>query len=310
MSRHALPLDVERTLEEHAFSEVRQEVGGLLVGTLDDDGSTITAALPALTAQAGQTHVTFTHEVWEVALAELDRDHPGKRIVGWYHTHPGFGLFLSEYDRFVHQEFFSDPRMVALVVDPVAGTRGWFQQDGDLRLVQEEPTARPALPSPLASPAPAAPADRWRVPAALAVPALLLVGAIGGYVLGSNGNEAPVAQPTRSSEAPAQVTPPAPSSGPAEPTPPAAPAGNAETDALRAELARVAAAAPTGFQYRVRSGDSLSEVAVSVYGDAQQWRRIAAANPGIDTEQLAVGQVLCVPLLSPDGAEPRSATCP
>lgn len=302
MSRHTLPADVERALEEHAFSEVRQEVGGLLVGTLADDGPTITAALPALSAQAGQTHVTFTHDVWETALVELDRNHPDARIVGWYHTHPGFGLFLSEYDRFVHQEFFSDRRMVALVIDPVAGTRGWFQDDGDLRLVQEEKTAREAVPSPLAGAAARTSGSaRLRVPAVLGVPALLLVGAIGGHLVGGS-ERTPVARP-------AAVTSPQPVE-PAATTGPDAVVDDAEADALRAELARVTSATPTGFHYRVRRGDSMSEIAVSIYGDPQAWRSIAAANPGVDTERLAVGQVLCVPLTTPDGTPPRSVTCP
>ena len=306
MRRPTLPAEVERLLEEHAFSEVRSEVGGLLVGTLDDDGATLTAALPALEAEAGQTHVTFTHEVWERALTELDRDHAGYRIVGWYHTHPGFGLFLSEYDRFVHEEFFSDPRMVALVVDPLAGDRGWFRSEGgELRLVHQEPTARAALPAPGLAAAPRR-ASAARVPALLAVPALLLVGAIAGYAFAGStepdgrpaavaGVPSPPAQPVPTFAPPVPTfAPPVPTAPPAEAPPSAAPAD-----------------APGGFRYRVRLGDSLSEIAFSVYGDPQRWREIAAANPGIDTERLAAGQVLCVPLPSSgDGGSERSTVCP
>ena len=39
--------------------------------------------------------------------------------MGWYHTHPGFGPFLSAHDRFIHENFFAHPRHVALVLDPV-----------------------------------------------------------------------------------------------------------------------------------------------------------------------------------------------
>ena len=48
------------------------------------------------------------------------------RIVGWYHTHPDFGIFLSDYDVFIHQHFFSGPGQIALVIDPVRKLEGVF----------------------------------------------------------------------------------------------------------------------------------------------------------------------------------------
>src|SRR5205823_14556508 len=58
--------------------------------------------------------------------------HPGLDIVGWYHTHPDFGIFLSGHDLFIHQHFFNQPLQVAYVVDPIRQTRGFFQwRDGD-----------------------------------------------------------------------------------------------------------------------------------------------------------------------------------
>jgi proteasome lid subunit RPN8/RPN11 len=52
----------------------------------------------------------------------------GDRIkVGWHHTHPGYGIFLSGYDQFIHNNFFNVPGMFALVVDPRAESLGFFQ---------------------------------------------------------------------------------------------------------------------------------------------------------------------------------------
>jgi proteasome lid subunit RPN8/RPN11 len=118
-------------IEEHAFSETAKEVGGILIGCLTEDGVDIAGVVPALKAEGAATHVTFTHEVWADVMDAIDRDFPGKQVVGWYHTHPSFGLFLSEYDRFIHRNFFPDSRMVALVVDPVAGELGWFGHSGE-----------------------------------------------------------------------------------------------------------------------------------------------------------------------------------
>jgi hypothetical protein len=55
-----------------------------------------------------------------------DSQYPEKRIVGWYHSHPGFGIFLSEHDLFIHKNFFSDPNQVAWVFDPHSDEEGCF----------------------------------------------------------------------------------------------------------------------------------------------------------------------------------------
>jgi len=39
----------------------------------------------------------------------MDAQFADKKIVGWYHSHPGFGIFLSEYDLFIHRNFFTAP---------------------------------------------------------------------------------------------------------------------------------------------------------------------------------------------------------
>jgi hypothetical protein len=70
--------------------------------------------------------VTFTHEAWNVINREMDTRFADLRIVGWYHTHPTFGIFLSERDAFIHEHFFSNPGQIAYVVDPVAETEGVF----------------------------------------------------------------------------------------------------------------------------------------------------------------------------------------
>ncbi|MBI4778022.1 hypothetical protein HY792_03780, partial [Candidatus Desantisbacteria bacterium] len=52
----------------------------------------------------------------------------GKYVVGWYHTHPGLGLFMSHYDSFIHNNFFSLSCQIALVVDPATENHMFFQK--------------------------------------------------------------------------------------------------------------------------------------------------------------------------------------
>jgi hypothetical protein len=70
--------------------------------------------------------VTFTHETWARINQQMDSRFAHLAIVGWYHSHPSFGIFLSDRDRFIQEHFFSGPGQVAYVVDPVRKTQGMF----------------------------------------------------------------------------------------------------------------------------------------------------------------------------------------
>ena len=143
--------DVLEIIEEHCFSETTLEVGGFLVGKAAKGVTSIVHALPALKAVSGQVNLTFGHDAWEDALATVQSDFPDEKIVGWYHSHPGFGLFLSDYDSFIQENFFSDPSHVALVVDPLAGNLGWFVvRDSEVVELFREDTSRDAILPPAA----------------------------------------------------------------------------------------------------------------------------------------------------------------
>ncbi len=138
-----LPIFLDRrtadAIERHALSDTSVELGGILLGKECVDQATgqpfvwITQALEAKHYANTQASFTYTHDSWEEITRERDRLHPDCDIVGWYHTHPSFGIFLSHHDLFIHQNFFSQPLQVAYVVDPINQSRGFFQwRDGGL----------------------------------------------------------------------------------------------------------------------------------------------------------------------------------
>lgn len=46
-------------------------------------------------------------------------------VVGWYHSHPGFGCWLSGVDINTQQSFEAlSERAVAVVVDPIQSVKG------------------------------------------------------------------------------------------------------------------------------------------------------------------------------------------
>lgn len=136
-----LPIFLDRqaadAIERHALRDTSVELGGILLGKecIDDETGTpfvwVTKSLEAKHYENTQASFTYTHDSWEEITRERDRLHPDLDIVGWYHTHPDFGVFLSSHDLFIHRNFFAQPLQVAYVVDPIRQTRGFFQwRDG------------------------------------------------------------------------------------------------------------------------------------------------------------------------------------
>ena len=137
------------------------EVMGLIVGDVfcDEDGefaevfSTMTGEL-----DSNRVHVRFT----ESGLAALSNrvqdlkdngkwcpldgksktgpicsvcgyDARSMKILGWYHSHPGFTAFMSGTDIATHQEYFSQPYHISIVIDPLKKEyRVWQTTEGPM----------------------------------------------------------------------------------------------------------------------------------------------------------------------------------
>jgi len=123
---------------EHARSQPGEEVGGLLVGQVYAEQARflvrIEGVLRARYTLASRTSLVFTDQTW-LDLLQQRRGCTDLLVPGWYHSHPGHGIFLSDADLFLHRHFFADqPWYLALVVDPSSedwGVFGW--EDGEIR---------------------------------------------------------------------------------------------------------------------------------------------------------------------------------
>ncbi len=108
----------------HTQRNLNAEVGGILLGQIfrSDRGivTVLAEAVAAARTEAGLGHVTFSHETWADLYQYLESLATDADIVGWYHTHPGFGVFFSNQDRFIQENFFGGPGQVGIVLDPVA----------------------------------------------------------------------------------------------------------------------------------------------------------------------------------------------
>jgi proteasome lid subunit RPN8/RPN11 len=121
----------------HSVSDMRNEVGGILVGQWCMDENTreqfvvVEHALPARHTRQGSVYLTFTQDSLIDIHDQIDKNHKGQVIVGWYHTHPRMGIFLSHYDTWLHSHFFPEKWQVALVVEPYASLGGFFVRQKD-----------------------------------------------------------------------------------------------------------------------------------------------------------------------------------
>ena len=125
MLRVAMTRPAYADLVEHVKAHLEAEVCGVLVGEVGEDNVGLHVSIEAIirgeAAKAGGAHVTYTHETWEQIHAQMEESFPKLQIVGWYHSHPGFGVEFSDMDRFIQENFFSGPAQIAFVSDPLGG---------------------------------------------------------------------------------------------------------------------------------------------------------------------------------------------
>jgi proteasome lid subunit RPN8/RPN11 len=129
-------LNVLQQMAAHAVSNTKTELGGVLVGirwgghdSFADRGVWIGGIIAAEEFQATRGSFTFTHESWTKIAANHRSKFPQFEVVGWYHTHPGWGIFLSSYDQFICNHFFPEWYHVAVVIDPLNNLWGVFDRN-------------------------------------------------------------------------------------------------------------------------------------------------------------------------------------
>ncbi len=122
--------EVHAALWKHAAEDTSVEICGVLVGTWHRDRvGPFVKIIESIQGEGAETRfaeVTFTHQTWAKINAEMDTKFAALSIVGWYHTHPDFGIFLSDRDRFIQEHFFSGPGQIAHVIDPIRKIEGVF----------------------------------------------------------------------------------------------------------------------------------------------------------------------------------------
>lgn len=111
---------------KHARSGVPMEVMGLMLGRYVDDFTIKVIDVFAMPQTGTGVTVEAVDPVYQTKMLDvLKLTGRNEHVVGWYHSHPGFGCWLSSVDIQTQQSFEQlDKRAVAVVVDPMQSVKG------------------------------------------------------------------------------------------------------------------------------------------------------------------------------------------
>ena len=111
---------------KHGRAGVPMEVMGLLLGTIVDDYTVSVVDVFAMPQSGTGVSVEAVDPVFQTKMLDmLKQTGRSEVVVGWYHSHPGFGCWLSSVDINTQQSFEQlNPRAVAIVVDPIESVKG------------------------------------------------------------------------------------------------------------------------------------------------------------------------------------------
>lgn len=111
---------------KHGRAGVPLEVMGLMLGEFEDDYSVQVVDVYAMPQHGTGVSVEAVDPVFQKKMMDMLKQTGRKEsVVGWYHSHPGFGCWLSSVDVNTAKSFEQlNQRSVAVVVDPVQSVKG------------------------------------------------------------------------------------------------------------------------------------------------------------------------------------------
>lgn len=111
---------------KHGRAGVPMEVMGLMLGQFVDDYTINCVDVFAMPQSGTSVSVEAVDPVFQTKMLDmLKQTGRPEMVVGWYHSHPGFGCWLSSTDINTQSSFEAlNIRAVALVVDPIQSVKG------------------------------------------------------------------------------------------------------------------------------------------------------------------------------------------
>jgi len=111
---------------KHGRMGVPMEVMGLMLGEFIDDYTVRCVDVFSMPQSGNSVSVEAVDPVFQTKMLDmLKQTGRPEMVVGWYHSHPGFGCWFSGTDMNTQQSFEQlNPRAVGVVVDPIQSVKG------------------------------------------------------------------------------------------------------------------------------------------------------------------------------------------
>lgn len=111
---------------KHGKSGVPVEVMGALLGRIVDEYTIQVVDVFSFPQSGTSKYVESIDEAYQPQMMELlAQTGRTEMMVGWYHSHPGYGCFLSSIDVDMASKFETlNPRSISIVVDPIRSMKG------------------------------------------------------------------------------------------------------------------------------------------------------------------------------------------
>ncbi|KAL3233615.1 Ubiquitin carboxyl-terminal hydrolase RPN11 [Nakaseomyces bracarensis] len=111
---------------KHGRAGVPMEVMGLMLGEFVDEYTVNVVDVFAMPQSGTGVSVEAVDDVFQARMMDmLKQTGRDQMVVGWYHSHPGFGCWLSSVDVNTQKSFEQlNNRAVAVVVDPIQSVKG------------------------------------------------------------------------------------------------------------------------------------------------------------------------------------------
>ncbi len=295
--------EVMLALDQFSHLHTQGEHGGFLIGrkqelkTAEHYEITVERFVPIPQRSDASRLVIHQDHLRTVQLALKT----GEGIVGWVHTHPGFGVFLSSFDKEQHQRYFPKPWQIAYVIDNQTLERAVYHLVADeWRRLEGYYVLRDMTAYEVGVTSQKRPSPWLRVAVTAMVVLLLIGGASVGYPILRDLLVSP--QDSDSVRQTVSVKPSGDqSSQPVVPntTVTTVPESTAPKPAPEAIPSAVTIAPPSTVpryvEYVVVRGDTLWSIADKLWGDPSLFRLIAEENDISQPSSLQVGMVLRVP---------------
>ena len=115
-------------LNNFALENSSQERACLLLGSHSKDDAWIKVEnFVKVKANIGSLG---SESVWKEAMSEASSSFPGMSVVGWFHSHSGTDINITEQEKSVHSKFFSKKRQVLYITDMIVGDRRFYINKG------------------------------------------------------------------------------------------------------------------------------------------------------------------------------------